>query len=77
MGKLPKVNIWCKHYSQCLDRAVRIGERFDCIGCEFENNRDGKDEFDMFGYYLLLTAIFFPDAYREFREEKRRQNLQV
>ena len=68
-------NIWCRNYSKCLDQAVRTGERFSCADCEFRNNHDGKDEIFMFGYYLLLAAIFFPGAYREFREDKKREEL--
>lgn len=68
--ELDKANVWCGRYDQCLDEAVKTGKRFGCSGCKFELDQTGKASVDGFPYYLLLAAIFFPEAYRQYRRDK-------
>ena len=75
MGKPAKRNVWCGKYSECLDRAVETGQPFDCEGCEFEHNQDGKDGVtDMFGVCLLFVAIHFPKVYQTYRKYQRQRD---
>jgi len=76
MGKLLNRNVWCKHYDRCLDRAVETGQPFDCAGCEFEKNQDGRPEIlDMFPVYSLLAAIFYPKIHKAYQKDKATMTL--
>lgn len=75
MGKLVKRNVWCGKYNECLDQAIETGEPFDCEGCEFEYNQDGKDGVtDMFGVCLLFVAIHFPRVYQTYRRYQHQRD---
>jgi len=77
MGKSSEVNVWCRHYDRCLEAAVERGKRFDCGKCRFRHDRGGKREvLDMLPYYLLLAAIFQPEAYRRYWQEKRMEEIE-
>ena len=70
--KPPHRNVWCGRYGECLGDAVKKDIDFSCEGCPLEKDRSGKkEEIDMFNYYCLLAAIFLPDAWRRYQEEKR------
>ena len=74
MGKDITRNVWCKYYGTCLDKAVVTGKRFDCARCEFRDDQSGKDDIsDFFGCLLLIAALFFPNEYKIYLEEKRRE----
>ncbi len=43
-------NVWCRDYSQCLDRAIESGAAgFSCHGCHLEHDHSGvpKDTTDL------------------------------
>jgi len=72
MGRSYKRNVLCKDYGGCLDRAVMTGQTLNCEGCEFEHDRDDKNETtDFFSYCLLFVAVFFPKVYRAYRKYRR------
>ena len=50
-------NIFCKHYSKCLDRSIAEDLLFDCKGCTHYEKSENPDS-DIFGCYLLVLAIF-------------------
>ena len=71
----PKRNVWCPKYSDCLNEAIKIEKTFDCRGCKFEKNQDGKEgTFDNFSYCLLFVAMFFPEIYKAYRKYQRNQD---
>ena len=38
-----------------------------------EGQDEPREELDMFPYYLLLAAVFRPEAYKKYRKEKETQ----
>ncbi|ACN17853.1 hypothetical protein HRM2_48040 [Desulforapulum autotrophicum HRM2] len=57
--------IWCKKYSECLDKATVDNKPFTCQGCPYVNDEtlkpqgpDLNSDLDM--CIALLTAIFQP-----------------
>lgn len=69
-------NIWCPDYSRCLDKAVASGQGFDCRGCKREHDQGLKnDVHDLFGCCLLLAALYFPEVYRRYWEDKKIQRF--
>ena len=67
-------NIFCKHYSKCLDRSIAEDLLFDCKGCTHYEKSEKPDS-DIFGCYFLNIAIFLPEAYRSYRKMEKTGDL--
>ena len=62
-------NVFCPHYKSCLDKAVKQNSPgFDCSGCEHKNDKVDLGEIDIERSQLLLSAIFKPSLYSEYRK---------
>jgi len=58
-------NVWCPHYSRCLDRAIESGaDGFTCHGCQWEQDHSGipKGTAEIYedarGCTALLISVF-------------------
>lgn len=65
-----KRKIWCKHYNECLDKAIAEDKPFNCKGCIHYEKSEGSPG-DIFGCYLLILAVFLPEAYRSYRKVEK------
>lgn len=67
----PVRNVWCQRYPSCLDQAVKEERVFSCHGCEHETNQDRMQEEDeITGCCLLLAALFRPEVYQKYVQER-------
>ena len=71
---MEKRKVWCKHYSEYLDKAITEDLQFNCNGCTHYEKSEGSSS-DIFGCYLLILAIFLPEAYRSYRKVEKRGDL--
>lgn len=60
-------NTNCPLYSLCLNEACeRRVSGWDCDSCPWRNSKAAPETLEMTGYYILLLAIFHPEAYKEY-----------
>jgi hypothetical protein len=67
-------NALCHRYDLCLNLAAHLGCDFCCDYCQYRESYSRSDA-DLFGYWLLIAAIFKPAIYRQFvRVDSRWKN---
>lgn len=72
-----KRNVFCPHYSDCLDQAVETGKNFNCGGCKHEYERSAESQSDTFGCYLLIIAVYFPEIYKSYRRIEKAGDIVI
>ena len=67
-------NLFCPHYSQCLDEAVRRNlPSVECSGCEHRFEAEPLTAIEFFKCCLLFAAIFRPEVLKEYLDSARQE----
>ena len=75
MVKTNERNVFCPFYKKCLDHAVLENKPdFDCSECQYYHLKvDVREtEFNLFGYWALLAAIFKPELFKMYQEDRQK-----
>jgi hypothetical protein len=64
-------NPFCPKYEGCLDRAAKKNIDFYCNRCFYRNLREPIPYFEIRPALILLAAIFYPEDFRKYEQERR------